>query len=129
MEEEKLKKYRDKKEMADFIKKYLTTAFQDTFDRKVGMTHNALYEGILLFTSEFLSGIRNEKSYKRIVKWAIKKYREGCDELEKRLEARIKEIVEDVVRAYPLIKELPGDYELIERLKKIESSRKEDYVV
>ncbi len=124
MGKEKLWKCKDKKEFTNLIKRYLTTVFQDTFDRKIGITHNALYEGILLFTSEFLNGIRSEKSYKKVVKWAIKRYREGCDELEKRLETRIKEMVEDIVEAYPLIKELPGDYDFIEKSKK-----KEGYVV
>ena len=128
MAEEKLKKCKDKKEFIDLLNKYLTTALQDTFDRKVGMTHHALYEGILLFTSEFLNGIRDEKSYKKAVKWALKKYRDGSDVLEKRLEAGIEETVECIVKAYPVIKKLPGDYDFAEKLKK-SSSKKEDYVV
>jgi len=60
--------------------------------------------------------------------------------LEKRLEAGIKETVECIVKAYPVIKKLPGNYDFAEKLKfagnydfaeklKKSSSKKEDYVV
>jgi hypothetical protein len=131
MVEEKLRKCKDKKEFMELLKKYLTTSIDDTLGRKVGMAHNALYTGILIFTSEFLSGTRNERSYKRAIRWTLNKYKEGQEELVKRLESKIEEVVKLIVGAYPVIKELPGDYNFLEELKRKteESDKRESYIV
>ncbi|MEM2143762.1 MAG: hypothetical protein QW279_00240 [Candidatus Jordarchaeaceae archaeon] len=126
---QKIKKCKDKRECFTTIGNYLEEIMSEELTKYSRLTSGPLYLAILLATSQFINN-HEEDSYKRLVEYAIEKYKSCVNERVEEIVGKLRGMVEEISKSCEYIEKLSGESGFDEDLARAarRMTEKDEYV-